>query len=91
MDLRLTRNPDSHARPFLLTLGLIFLGFSGLGISLWPHIIPPHITLWEAAAPPASQLFMLIGTLLIIPVILVYTAWSYYVFRGKVSDTEGYH
>ena len=88
---RLTRNPDSHARPFLLTLGLIFLGFSGLGISLWPHIIPPHITLWEAAAPPASQLFMLIGTLLIIPVILVYTAWSYYVFRGKVSDTEGYH
>ena len=88
---RLTRNPDSHSRPFLLTLGLIFLGFSGLGISLWPNIIPPRITLWEAAAPPASQLFMLVGTLLIIPVILVYTAWSYYVFRGKVSDTEGYH
>lgn len=88
---RLTRNPASHSRPFLLTLGLIFLGFSGLGISLWPNIIPPHITLWEAAAPPASQLFMLVGTLLIIPVILVYTAWSYYVFRGKVSDTEGYH
>lgn len=88
---RLTRNPDSHARPFLLTLGLIFLGFSGTGISLWPHIIPPHITLWEAAAPPASQLFMLIGTLLIIPVIPAYTARSYYVFRGKVSDTEGYH
>lgn len=88
---RLTRTPTSHARPFLLTLGLIFLGFSGLGISLWPNIIPPDITLWEAAAPPASQLFMLVGTLLIIPVILVYTAWSYYVFRGKVSDTEGYH
>ena len=70
---------------------LIWLGFSGLGISLWPNIIPPRITLWEAAAPPASQLFMLVGTLLIIPVILVYTAWSYYVFRGKVSDTEGYH
>ena len=87
----LTRNPASHSRPFLLTLGLIFLGFSGLGISLWPNIIPPRITLWEAAAPPASQLFMLVGTLLIIPVILVYTAWSYYVFRGKVSDTEGYH
>lgn len=66
---RLTRNPASHARPFLLTLGLIFLGFSGLGISLWPNIIPPRITLWEAAAPPASQLFMLVGTLLIIPVI----------------------
>lgn len=88
---RLSAHPDSHARPFLLTLGLIFLGFSGLGISLWPNIIPPHITLWEASAPPASQLFMLVGTLLIIPVILVYTAWSYYVFRGKVSGTEGYH
>ena len=66
---RLTRNPASHARPFLLTLGLIFLGFSGLGISLWPNIIPPRISLWDAAAPPASQLFMLVGTLLIIPVI----------------------
>lgn len=88
---RLTHNPHSHARPFLLTLGLIFLGFSGLGISLWPNIIPPHITLWDAAAPPSSQLFMLVGTLLIIPLILVYTAWSYYVFRGKVTDTEGYH
>lgn len=88
---RLSAHPGSHARPFLLTLGLIFLGFSGLGISLWPNIIPPHITLWEASAPPASQLFMLVGTLLIIPVILVYTAWSYYVFRGKVSGTEGYH
>lgn len=88
---RLTSNPDSHTRPFILTLGLVFLGFSGLGISLWPHIIPPDITIWDAAAPPASQLFMLVGTLLIIPVILVYTAWSYYVFRGKVSGTEGYH
>ena len=85
------RNPDRHALPFILTLGLVFLGFSGLGISLWPNIIPPHITLWEASAPPASQLFMLVGTLLIIPVILVYTAWSYYVFRGKVSGNEGYH
>lgn len=88
---RLTHNPHSHARPFLLTLGLIFLGFSGLGISLWPNIIPPGITIWDAAAPPSSQLFMLVGTLLIIPLILVYTAWSYYVFRGKVTDTEGYH
>lgn len=88
---RLSSDNTSHARPFILTLGLIFLGFSGLGISLWPYIIPPHITLWDAAAPPASQMFMLVGTLIIIPVILMYTAWSYYVFRGKVSDGEGYH
>ncbi len=82
---------EAHYSPFLLTLGLIFLGFSGLGISLWPNIIPPAITIWEAAAPPQSQGFMLVGALLIIPVILVYTAWSYYVFRGKVKHGEGYH
>ncbi|WP_045855219.1 cytochrome d ubiquinol oxidase subunit II [Raoultella terrigena] len=82
---------DHHARPFLLTLGLVFLGFSGLGISIWPHIIPPAITLWQAAAPPQSQGFMLIGAALIIPVILGYTFWSYYVFRGKVQHGEGYH
>ncbi|ECJ6122403.1 cytochrome d ubiquinol oxidase subunit II [Salmonella enterica] len=80
-----------HALPFVLTLGLIFLGFSGLGISIWPHIIPPSITLWQAAAPTQSQGFMLVGALLIIPIILVYTFWSYYVFRGKVQHGEGYH
>ncbi len=84
-------NPQHHALPFVLTLGLIFLGFSGLGISIWPHIIPPDITFWQAAAPPQSQGFMLVGALLIIPIILVYTAWSYYVFRGKVQPGEGYH
>ncbi len=88
---RLSARPASHARPFILTLGLIFLGFSGLGISVWPNIIPPHISLWDAAAPPSSQVFMLPGALLIIPVILMYTARSYYVFRGKVSGSEGYH
>ncbi|MFW0765789.1 cytochrome d ubiquinol oxidase subunit II [Trabulsiella odontotermitis] len=88
---RVLANPAHHAWPFLLTLGLIFLGFSGLGISIWPHLIPPDITLWQAAAPPQSQGFMLVGALLIIPIILVYTFWSYYVFRGKVQHGEGYH
>jgi len=82
---------DRHHLPFILTLGLIFLGFAGLGISIWPHIIPPAITLWQAAAPAQSQGFMLVGALLIIPIILVYTFWSYYVFRGKVQHGEGYH
>ncbi|MFA7669981.1 MAG: cytochrome d ubiquinol oxidase subunit II [Burkholderiaceae bacterium] len=80
-----------HAGPFVLTLGLIFLGYSGLGISLWPNIVPPDIDLWEAAGPPQSQGFALVGALFIIPVILTYTAWSYYVFRGKVKPGEGYH
>lgn len=88
---RSLHRPDSHARAFMLTLGLIFLGFSGLGISIWPNIIPPDITLHEAAAPPQSQSFMLVGALIIIPVILAYTFWSYYVFRGKVRHGEGYH
>lgn len=84
------KGPAHHA-PFLLTLGLIFLGFTGLGISIWPTIIPPAITLWQAAAPVQSLSFMLVGALLIIPVILIYTFWSYYVFRGKIKPDAGYH
>ncbi|CUU25179.1 cytochrome d ubiquinol oxidase subunit II [Duffyella gerundensis] len=81
----------AHYTPFLLTLALIFLGFTGLGISIWPNIIPPSISIWDAASPPQSQGFMLVGGLLIIPVILCYTFWSYYVFRGKITPDEGYH
>lgn len=80
-----------HAGPFVLALCLLFLGYSGLGISLWPNIIPPDISIHEAAAPPQSMGFALVGTLFIIPIILAYTAWSYYVFRGKVKTGEGYH
>ena len=80
-----------HAGPFILVLFLLFLGYSGLGISLWPNIIPPDITIREAAAPPQSMGFALVGALFIIPFILGYTAWSYYVFRGKVKAGEGYH
>ena len=80
-----------QAGPFVLTLCLVFLAYSGLGISLWPHIIPPSITIWDAAAPPQSQGFALVGALFIIPIILMYTAWSYYVFRGKVVSTDHYH
>jgi len=81
----------AHYSPFLLTLALVFLGFTGLGISVWPNIIPPHITIWDAASPPQSQGFMLVGGLLIIPFILAYTFWSYYVFRGKINPNEHYH
>ena len=82
---------QSHSAPFLLALMLLFLGYSGLGISLWPMIIPPDITIWQAAAPPQSMGFALVGALFIIPFILMYTAWSYYVFRGKVKSGDGYH
>lgn len=82
---------NGHAAPFLLTLFLLFLGYTGLAISLWPNIIPPAISIWEAAGPPQSLGFALVGALFIIPFILAYTAWSYYVFRGKVRAGEGYH
>ena len=89
--LRSLRREQPGVAPFMLTLCLLFLGYSGLGISIWPYIIPPAITLREAAAPPQSMGFALVGALLIIPIILAYTAWSYYVFRGKVRHGEGYH
>ena len=76
--------------PFFLTLALFLLSYGGLAISLWPHIIPPEITIWEAAAPPASQLFMLVGVGILVPIILVYTGYNYWVFRGKTTG-EGYH
>jgi cytochrome bd ubiquinol oxidase subunit II len=76
--------------PFLISLGLFALGMAGLGISMWPYVVPESITIWDAAAPERSQVFMLIGVAFIMPVILIYTGWSYWVFRGKVG-AEGYH
>jgi cytochrome d ubiquinol oxidase subunit II len=77
--------------PFVLSMTLFLLSFLGLGISLWPNIIPPDISIWEAAAPPETQIFVLIGVAILLPVILAYTAFTYYVFRGKVRAGEGYH
>lgn len=82
---------EPNLAPFLYVLGLVFLGYTGLAISIWPKIIPPDISIWQAAAPPQSQGFALVGALFIIPFILMYTAWSYYVFRGKVKRGDGYH
>ncbi|TPG56558.1 cytochrome d ubiquinol oxidase subunit II [Sphingomonas glacialis] len=76
--------------PFLITLGLFMLGFVGLCISTFPYAVPPHVTIWEAASPASSQMFMLVGTAVIVPLILAYTFWAYWVFRGKVG-THGFH
>jgi cytochrome d ubiquinol oxidase subunit II len=82
---------QAQAAPFLYTLALIFLCFAGLGLSLWPNVIPPDITLLDASSHPKSQAFTLVGALIIMPMILIYTFWSYYVFRGKVRHGEHYH
>jgi cytochrome d ubiquinol oxidase subunit II len=76
--------------PFLVALVLFALGFIGLGISMVPYIVPRALTIWDTAAPEKSQIFMLVGAVFILPLILTYTAWAYYVFRGK-TVIEGYH
>ncbi len=88
--LRSLRN-EPFRLPFVCSMALIFLGFTGMAISIWPYIVPPHITIWEAASPPSSQGFALVGTLFILPIILMYTVWSYWVFRGKINENVGYH
>jgi cytochrome bd ubiquinol oxidase subunit II len=77
--------------PFLGAVALFLMSFVGIAISLWPMIVPYHYTLWQAASSPSTQAFLLIGTLFLLPIILMYTAWSYWVFRGKVQATAGYH
>ena len=81
---------NAELLPFLMALALFLLGFVGLGISIFPYIVPRAVTIWDAAAPYSSQLFMLVGSAVIIPVILAYTAWAYWVFRGK-AGVHGYH
>jgi len=77
--------------PFILTVLLFGLSFIGLAVTIWPFTIPYQVTIWEAAAPPASQGFLLVGASLLIPLILGYTVFSYRVFKGKVVEGEGYH
>jgi cytochrome d ubiquinol oxidase subunit II len=77
--------------PFLSAIGLFLLSYIGLAISMWPMIVPPGISIWEAAAPPSTQLFLLVGAAVLIPIILAYTGHAYWVFRGKVTSESGYH
>ncbi len=78
-------------KPFYLAQALFIVTFAGFGISTFPYIVPHSITIWEAASPDSSLKFLLVGTAVLIPTILVYTAHAYYVFRGKVRSTSGYH
>jgi cytochrome d ubiquinol oxidase subunit II len=77
--------------PFLCALGWFALCFAGLGISMYPLIVPPSISIWQAAAPPESQRFLLIGAVVLLPIILAYTSYSYWLFRGKVGHETHYH
>ena len=76
--------------PFTLTLGLFLASYCGLGISIYPYMVPPSITIWQAAAPDESLMFLLVGAVVLLPIIIGYTAYSYWVFRGKTRSGEGY-
>ena len=88
---RATMHEGRDVRPFLLTLSFFLLGFIGLVLGIWPNIVPPSLSIWEAASPPSSQVFVLGGLVVLLPVILGYTWWSYSVFRGKIEADSGYH
>jgi cytochrome d ubiquinol oxidase subunit II len=82
---------NANAGPFAGAVALFAMSYLGIAISLWPMIVPYRLTLWQAASDPSTQAFLLVGTLFLLPVILVYTGWSYWVFRGKVRADIGYH
>ncbi|WP_069307649.1 cytochrome d ubiquinol oxidase subunit II [Methylobrevis pamukkalensis] len=82
---------DQPASPFVGTVGMFLLGFAGLAISNFPYLVPPSLTVWDTAGAPESQVFMLIGVVALLPLILAYTAFMYWTFRGRVRAGEGYH
>ena len=84
------RNQD-HRRPFLATIAIFVLSYVGLGISFYPYLVPPSLTIYAAAAPDGSLQFLLLGAVVLLPMILAYTAYSYWIFRGKVRADDGYH
>ncbi len=77
--------------PFVATIFLFLLGYLGLVISSYPYLVPPSLTIWDTAAAPSSQIFMLIGTVFLLPIILGYVIFIYWLFRGKVREGEAYH
>ena len=84
-------NNRSEAEPFIGAVCLFVMSYLGIAISLWPMIVPYKFTLWDAASSQSTQAFFLVGTVFLLPIILMYTGWSYWVFRGKVRGDLGYH
>ena len=82
---------DKHLLPFLAALGIFVVSFIGIGISFYPYIVPGALTIKEAASPDSSLGFLLVGAAVLVPVILTYTGYAYWVFRGKIDPEEGYH
>ncbi|MEN8875059.1 MAG: cytochrome d ubiquinol oxidase subunit II [Pacificibacter sp.] len=84
-------NDGKDLQPFLSALGFFVVSFVGIGISFYPMMVPPSLTIWQVAAPDSSLAFALVGAVILIPIIFAYTAYAYWVFRGKMDPAEGYH
>ncbi len=82
---------DGEVLPFFSAIGLFFLGYLGLAVSVFPYLVPPSLTIWQAASSPSTQTFMLVGTLGLLPIIFGYVVFVYWLFRGKVREGETYH
>lgn len=91
--LSLVRGLNDHrdVRPFVSALTMFALSFCVLAVSFYPNILPPSLSIWDAAGPDKSLRFLLVGAVVLLPVILIYTAYAYHTFRGKVDPTAGYH
>jgi cytochrome bd ubiquinol oxidase subunit II len=79
---------EQENRPFVWTLLLFLLSFIGLGLVIFPYIIPTQITIYQAAASPSSLVFMIIFIGFLIPIMLAYNIYNYIVFKGKVITEE---
>ncbi len=84
-------NGRSDVTPFVAALSIFVFCFAGIGVSFYPYMVPPGLTIWDVAAPDESLRFLLVGAAILVPMILAYTAYAYWVFRGKIDPNEGYH
>lgn len=84
-------NDQKDLQPFLSALGFFVVSFVGIGISFYPMMVPPTLTIQQAAAPESSLAFALVGAAILLPIILAYTVYAYWVFRGKIDPSQGYH
>jgi cytochrome d ubiquinol oxidase subunit II len=84
-------NSGREVPPFLAAIMLFLLGYLGIVISMFPYLVPPSLTIWDTAASPSSQRFMLVGVLIMMPIIIGYFVFVFWIFRGKVREGEGYH
>ena len=81
---------EREYRPFLLTVALFLMGYIGVCFAIFPYIVPSQMTIYEAAAADTSLSFMLVGAVIMLPIILSYTAFAYYTFKGKTDHEHMY-